>query len=153
MVDIPLTPRRKSIRPDTKRRSLYWAANRSQPDKHRMMRSLALRSSHLDMLYRDRRFPNMCSATISRVPRSTSDVKPAYRWTQSARCRPSFRAGARVARSAAQDDCTVGTGRTSAQGWYQTSQKLGTSDRIRKRAQRKSDSPAEGILHDERVDG
>ena len=40
-----------------------------------MRRSLALRSSHQDMLYRDRRFPNMCSVTISRVPSPTSEVK------------------------------------------------------------------------------
>lgn len=73
--------------------------------------------------------------------------KPAYRWTQGARCRPRFRAGTGVARSAAQYDCTVRTGGASAYCWYQTSQQLGTSERIRKGAQRKSDSQDEEKVH------
>ena len=101
------------------------------------------------MLYKDRLFPNMCSATISQVPILRHMRKPAYRWTQSARRRPRFRAGARVARSAAQDDCTVRTSGASAYGWYQTSQQLGTSERIWKGAQRKSDSQDEEKVHDE----
>ena len=149
MVDIPSTPRKKSIRPDMPCRSWCWIASKFQPDKHHMMRSLAPRSSHLDMRYIDRLFRNMCSATISQVPVLRHMRKPAYRWTQSARCRPSFRAGARVARSAAQYDCTVRTGGASAYGWYQTSQQLGTSERIGNGAQHKSDSQDEEKVHDE----
>jgi len=146
MVDIPSTPMRKWIRPDMPRRSWCWIAKTSQPDKPHMMKTLVPRSSRLDMLYIDRLFPNMCSATISQVPILRHMRKPAHRWTQSARCRPRFRAGTRVARSAAQYDCTVRTGGASAYGWYQTSQQLGTSERICKGAQR-GDSQNEEKVH------